>query len=50
MNYTKVIADPNHVTFECHCEAYSTKFIGTNHNHIVTGDMNIVSNVSLRTL
>ena len=50
VNYSKVVADPNHDIFECNCQAYAPEFIDIDHGHIVTGDMNIVSNMSLRTL
>ena len=50
VNYNKVISDPNYENFECNCRSYPANFIDENHGHIVTGDMNIVSNIPLRNL
>ena len=50
VNYNQVISDPNYENFECNCKSYPAKFIDVNHGHIITGDMNIVSNIPLRNL
>jgi hypothetical protein len=35
---------------ECHCSEYPQEYVDTNHNHIMTGDLNIITNEELRSL
>ena len=50
LNYKEVIMDPNYININCHCKNYPSKYVDPHHKHIVTGDLDIVNDISLRNL
>ena len=57
LNYNKFVStlnldnfDRNPESIPCHCSDFDDKFCDPHHKHIVTGDLNIIINVSLRNL
>ena len=57
LNYNKFVSNLDLVKFQndpdcipCRCSNFDKKFCDSNHNHIITGDLSIISNSLLRNL
>ena len=50
LNYNSVIKDSMSQTYICKCNEYPERYRDSHHNHIVTGDLDVVSHVELREL
>lgn len=49
-NYKETILIQNDDTVSCNCEQYPVEYLNTHHGHIITGNLNIINNNSLRSL
>ena len=50
VNYKETLLDPDHGNITCSCDKYPLEYVDAHHGHIVTGDINIVSNKDLRNI
>ena len=50
LNYRQTIFEEDTSTFRCNCSKYDEKFVDNHHKHVLTGDIDIVTNNELRKL